>query len=182
MERENIYTALIILLISVMVIGGCAMFGGGDYKFYNSRDNVEKDTPPYNPSYYRDQESRHMAVFFDIVDGLLIPSSRVAEIRPGRMPYRSETSGNIMIVYNGPDGRELGSYATEDPILARSCDFDDGNVGEIKIIEKGTIEVLLPFNRSIAEVEIGKVGEESKTFDFSVQIKKAIDIIFHNEP
>ena len=87
-----------------------------------------------------------MAVFFNIVDGVLIPSSRSADIRPGRMPHHSKTSGNVMIVYKGPDEKELGRYATEDPILVRSCDFDKGKVGELKPIDKGTVEILLPYD------------------------------------
>lgn len=171
MDRKNIYIVLTIVLISVMAVVGYSLLGGEEYKFYNSRDKAEKNTPSFSPTYFKDEGRRHMAVFFNIVDGVLMPSSRSADIRPGRMPHHSKTSGNVIIVYKGPDEKELGRYATEDPILVRSCDFDKGKVGELKPIDKGTVEILLPYDPLITAVEIVRIDGKRKTFDFSIQIK-----------
>lgn len=171
---KNIYITLTIILISVMSVGGCSVLGGEEYEFYNSRKKVEKNTPSFSPSYFKDKERRHMAVFFNIVDGVLVPSSRPADIRPGRMPHHSKTSGNVSIIYKGADEKELGRYAIEDPILVRSCDFDKGKMGEIKPIDKGTVEILLPYNPLISIVEVVRIDGKRKTFDFSEQIKSGL--------
>ena len=171
MGARNIYLVLIISITSLMVLNGCAAFGGEEYKFYNSRDTAEKNTPAFNPAYIKDKDSRHMAVFFDIVDGRLKPSPRPAEIRPAKMPYRSKTAGSALIIYKGADGKELGRYATEDPIIVRSCDFDEGKLGELKTIDKGTVEILLPYDPLITSVDIERIGSKPKTYDLSRQIK-----------
>ncbi|MCJ7662842.1 MAG: hypothetical protein MUO24_01225 [Desulfobacterales bacterium] len=176
MDKKNIYIALIIVIASIVIVGGCTLVGGDEYKLYNSRDKEEKNTASFNAAYFKDKERRHMAVFFDIVDGVLTPSSRPAEVRPGRMPHRSKTAGNVIIVYKGQDGKELGRYAIEDPILVRSCDFDKGKVGELKPINKGMVEILLPYNLMITTVEIERADGKRKAFDFSTQIEKTLKI------
>jgi hypothetical protein len=175
MGTKNIYLALIICITSLMVVNGCAVFGGENYKFYNNRDTVENNTPTFNPTYLQDKERQHMAVFFDIVDGELKPSSKPAELRPAKIPYRSKTAGSVFIIYKGADGKELGRYATEDPILVRSCDFDKGKLGELKAIEKGTVEILLPYNPLIKTVDIRRINGKPRTYDFSRQIKMGIE-------
>lgn len=162
-----------LMIIATAILWGCAA-SRAEYKSHRLRQKAERNTPPFTPAYFKQKERRHMAVFFDIVDGTLTPSRRTAEIRPGRMPYRSATTGNVLVIYKAADGKELGRYAIEDPVLARSCDFDSGKTGELKPIERGTIEILLPYNPAITTVEIGRIEGKLREFDFGYQIREGL--------
>lgn len=145
-------------------------------KSYNrdrERQEVESKTPPFNPSYYRDATRRHLAISFDIADGVLTASDSPAQVRPGRLPYHSPTAGNVLVVFKDAKGKELGRYAIEDPALARSCDFDQSRVGDVKPIKRGKVEILLPFNLSIESVQIGRIGKAGKEFSVRDQIAAA---------
>ncbi len=77
----------------------------------------------------------------------------------------------MLVVYRDADGKELGRYATQDPILARSCDSERGLVGELKPLPNGVvIEVLLPVDARIRSVDVGRPDQKPLTFPIGRQI------------
>jgi hypothetical protein len=173
MRRIKSASLGVLFLVAVVFAGGCATTGGPS-KLQREQQSVAKHTPAFDPSYFKEPQRKHLAVFFDVREGELAPSKRAAQVRPGRMPHRSETAGNVIVVYRGVDGKELGRYAVEDPALARSCDFDRSRTGAVKPIPKGTVEILLPYDPRIGTVEISRVGGKPRSFDIRPQIAEGL--------
>ena len=171
---KDIFTKMLIFALAMIGVAGntgCTK-QVTDYRLTRDSEKLRRATPPFNPAYFKEQEQKHLAVFFDIVNGHIRPSQRAAETRPGRMPYRSRTSGNAVIVYRGEGGEELGRYAAEDPVILRSCDTEAGPSGEVRQITKGTIEILLPYNPAIKEIEIVRKGKEPEAYEISEQLEQ----------
>ena len=78
----------------------------------------------------------------------------------------------MIVVYKGVDGKEIGRYSIDDPVLARSCDFDFEKAGDTKPMKLGTAEILLPYDPKIATLGIGRVDGKLKLFNVSPQIKE----------
>ena len=138
----------------------------GEERLFKDRERAEKNTPPFNPEYFKEKEKKHIAVFLEIFQDTLTPSSRSAEIRPGNLPFRSKSMGPVTIIYKGANGQEIGRYAIEDPLIIRSSDIKD-----TKPIRRSTIEILLPLNLTIRTIEIGSVEGLLREFDISKQIE-----------
>ncbi len=166
--------SLCLLLASITVVPSGCSAGANEYRFEKDRRKIEDNTPPFNPAYFKKADSKHISVFFDIVEGELILSKKPAQVRPGQMPYRSKTAGSVLVIYKGADGKELGRYATEDPALARSCDFEAGKKGNVKPIERGRAEILLPYDPKITTLEIGLKEGKKKTFNIGSQVNEGL--------
>ena len=167
----------IVALISFVLMlswlsGGCAR-KNAENQLAEDREKVEKSISAFNPAYFRDNDRKHITVFFDIVDGNLSISPRPAEIRPGRLPFRAASAGPFLVVYKNAEGKELGRYATEDPTVVRGFDSSGDNKPSLKSIRDGTIEILLTANPAIATVEIGRIDGEPRSFSVSEQVKNA---------
>lgn len=176
---NKILPVLFIGLLSVYLTGCSDAMD--DYDRYKAQNDVAEKTPDFDPAYFKDTKQRHMAVFFDIQDDMLRLSDRPVQVRPGNMPYRSESAGNVKIVYKNAEGKTLGSYSTYDPILARSCDEQRGGLkGEFKTIVKGTVEVLLPLNQQISQIEIISADDKRKSFKVEEHVNKGINAISDN--
>lgn len=174
MNRSQAIRAAVLILLPAWVATGCTG-SYDDYKQYRQGKEARDATAPFTPTYYKDPQRRHLAVYFEISDGQLQPSTRRAELRPGNPPYRSPTAGNVLLVYRDAEGKELGRYATQDPVLARSCDSDRGLVGELKPLPNGMlVEVLLPADARIRSVEIGRMGQKPKMFPIGRQIDEGM--------
>lgn len=174
MTNTNSLPAFLVAVCSLILLSGCGR-NSEDYEFHQNSQELEDNTPPFNPTYFKDSDRQHMAVFFNISNGMLSLSNRPAEIRPGDMPYHTATGGNVLIIYKDADGKELGRYAIEDPVLARSCDFDDGAIGELRRIPSGTTEILLPYNENIASIDLGRVDGKLKTFSVARIVKSSVN-------
>lgn len=162
---------IIVIATGIWLVTGCADIEL--YKNDNKRQEVENKTPAFNPAYFKDVDRRHLAIVFDVVDGKLRPDPQPAQQRPGSMPYRTATAGNVLIIYKDALGKELGRYAVEDPVLARSCDFEEGQrIGETKPLKHAKVEILLPDDSAIHSVVIGRIDGKSKSFDISAQVEK----------
>jgi len=168
-------------LNSGLVLGYAAWFLAGctseidEYQQYRKQQQVEGATPAFNPAHFKEAERRHVAVFFEIVGGNLQLAARPAQLRPGNLPYRSQTAGDVVVVYRDNAGKELGRYATLDPILARSCDSEKRRVGELKPLPDGlVVEVLLPYDPHIQTVDIGRPGKEPLSFRIGGRIDGAV--------
>lgn len=164
---------LILSACFVICLTGCAsesIDGRETNSEYRERRSVEAEKKGFDPAYFRRVESRHMAISFDIVEGKIQASSRPAEIRPGLMPRRSE-SGSVAIAFEDATGKLLGSYGVEDPLLARSCDFDDGP-GELAPIMSGRIEVLVPLNENVHQIRFSAFGKQPLVFDVAENVKR----------
>ncbi|MCZ6573534.1 MAG: hypothetical protein O7C98_10265 [Planctomycetota bacterium] len=161
------------LLFTALAFSGCAGTKS-ERKQAADRDRVESATAPFDATYFRDREHMHLALVFEIVDGQLRFGDGVPGRRPGSPPYRAPGAGSVRITYRDSSGKELGNYSIEDPVLARSCDFDQEREGELKLIARGTAEIIVPANPAIATVEISTGKDRVLRFDVSAQIKKAL--------
>lgn len=168
-------------IVPVLFIGLLSCYLSGcndameDYNRYKAQNDIAEKTPDFDPTYYKDTKRRHMAVFFDVQDGELKLSARPVQVRVGNMPYKPESAGNVKIVYKNAEGKTLGNYNVYDPILARSCDEQKGGLkGEFKKITKGTIEVLLPLNQQISQIEIIAADDKRKSFNVGERVKKGM--------
>lgn len=172
--RVTKYTTILLFIVIVLVLlSGCATVMR-DQKFASNRKKVEKNTPPFDPAYFKQADRKHLAIFFDIKDGRLVLSDRPAQVRPARMPYRSPTAGNVDVVYRDAGGKQIGRYAIYDPVVARSCDVDEGRKGAIKRLQKGTVEILVPYDPKISTVEIAPKGGKFTSFEVSARIKAGL--------
>lgn len=171
----------ILPILFIGLLSGCSD-AMDDYNRYKAQNDVAEKTPDFDPTYYKDTKRRHMAVFFDVQDGKLKLSAKPAQVRVGNMPYKPKSSGNVRIVYKNAESKTLGSYSVYDPILVRSCDEQKGGVkGEFKTIEKGTIEVLVPLNQEISQIEIISADDKRKSFKVGGRVKKGIKAISDND-
>lgn len=170
MYRVSTVHVLMLSIVGLWQVTGCA-----DMQFYNDdskRQEVEASTPAFNPAYFKDKERRHLAVAFEIVEGKLKLDFRPAQLRPGNMPYRTAAMGEVLVLYRDAAGKELGRYAIENPVLARSCDAGGRKpFGETKRLDGARVEILLPDEPAIHSVEIGLVNEEGRSFDVSERVK-----------
>lgn len=79
--------------------------------------------------------------------------------------HRSASAGSVLVIYRNGKGKEIGRYATEDPLLIRSCDLDDPRGGVVRLLKRGTVEVLLPFDRAISSLEIGRAEGRMRRYE-----------------
>ena len=160
----------------LLIALACAACGGtkSERKQAADRDRAESATAPFDATYFKDPEHAHLAFVFEIEDGQLKFSDGVPGRRPGAAPYRASGAGSVRVTYRDSAGKELGNYSIEDPVLARSCDFDGEREGELKPIPRGTAEIIVPANPAIATIEISTGKERILRFDVSAQIKKAL--------
>jgi hypothetical protein len=169
MKRNSTIQTVLLLMLVAWFTTACDAYN--EYEQYRQVKKAQDATRAFTPTYYKDTQRRHLVVYFEIADGRLRPSARPAERRPGKLPYRSASAGNVLVVYRDADGKELGRYATEDPMLVRSCDSEHGLVGELKRLSDGVvIEVLLPDDARIRSVAFGRPNEKPLTFPIGRQI------------
>jgi len=165
-------TQLLVWGLGVFLLAGCTGKTWHEFQMAKDRDTLETHTPGFNPGYFKKQSSQHLAIFFDIVEGEIVLNPRPAELRPGSLPYQSRSAGDVRIAYFDSTEKELGHYALENPLVARSCDFEGkSRMGETKPILRGTIEVLVPNNMAITYVEIGPTHQKGKRFKVGEVIK-----------
>jgi len=172
MKKRKINQLLLIIPAMLLFFHGCE--GYSEYKHEEERTKVETKTPAFNPEYFKDKNRQHIAVFFDIVNKKLQISSQPVQVRPGKMPYRPKAGGAVTVVYKDSEGKELGRYSTADPMLARSCDLEAGKGKHEKLIEKGAIEILLPYDTRIATLEITGADKKPRSFPISQKIKEGL--------
>lgn len=163
----------IVSTLFISVLTGCGSMG--QYSEYNKQQKAADATPSFDPAYFKDSKRRHLAVTFDIEEGVLKQPTKPIEVRPGNLPYRSATAGDVVIVYRDKSGKELGRYAVHDPVLARSCESDEGREGELKTIPNGNVEVLLPLDSRIAQVDVGRPNKKAKQFPIEDKMKSVIE-------
>ncbi len=165
------------LLLGVIVLSATVGYYSRKAKLASHTDQqvVEEGAQPSNAYDFYHDNHKHIMLFFDIIKGELVPSSRPAQVRPGNMPYPSVATGSPMVIYKGADGEELGHYPIDYAVLARSHDFDAGKaVGDTKPDERGTAVVLLPYDPKITTLEIMGPEGKVKTFDIRPEIKRII--------
>lgn len=144
----------IICLVSLSIcIIGCTR-QQNNRQMTSKRDQISKEIRPFQADYFKDATRRHVAVFFEVKEGKLESSTRPAEVRPGNMPYRSKVGGGVMIRYADESGKVLGQYFVENPIMARTCDFDYDGVGDVSPMEGAIVEILLPFQAQLTSLEV----------------------------
>ncbi|NIP23807.1 MAG: hypothetical protein GWN67_01280 [Phycisphaerae bacterium] len=172
--RVTKYTTFLLVIVTVLVVSsGCATVMR-DQKFASNRKKVEKNTPPFDPAYFRQADRKHLAIFFEVKDGRLVLSDRPAQVRPARMPYRSPTTGDVVVVYRDAGGKQIGRYAISDPVVARSCDVDKGRKGAVARLQKGTVEILVPYDPEISTVEIAPKEGKFTSFKVGARIKSGL--------
>lgn len=155
-----------LIVLSIWLVAGCSTTNKREYHSYKEEQKLKRLSGDFDPAYFKSTENRHMAVFFKISDGKLQPASTPPQTRPGSMPYRSADAGNVLVIYRDSNGKELGRHAVEDPLLARSCDFDDNKTGRLNPLPENTsIEILLPDLPAITHIEIGRIDGKRKTFE-----------------
>ena len=163
----------IVLLTSSWLASGCAGIRA-EQRSEHDRRLVEATTRPFNPAYFKDETRRHRAIPFDIVNGELELSARSIEERPGPLPYRPPGAGSVVVIYKDAQGRTLGRYAIPDPTGARSCDLDNGKiVGEVKRIEEGKVDLLVPVDDRIVQIEVSR---KPKRFELSEKLKEVMKV------
>jgi hypothetical protein len=148
----------------------CVLIALLTYSIYCSDDRhqVEDNTPPFNPLYFRDTMNMHMAFFFDVRNGNLSQSLKPRQVRPGGMPYHSRTRGEFVVVYKDSNNTELGRYAIQNPTYVRSYDVFYDTTGDMRPIISGTIEILTPYDNRIYILQIVQPG--ATTTFINVQI------------
>ena len=152
-------------VLGIWLVSGCSTADKREYKAYKEQQKIQRLSGDFDPAYFRNTENRHMAVFFRISGGKLQPVATPPQSRPGGMPYRSADAGNVLVIYRDSSGKELGRYAVEDPLLVRSCDFDNNKTGLLNPLPENTsIEILLPDLPTITQIEIGRIDGKRKTF------------------
>ena len=167
---------LLLCGLGICFLTGCTETTWYEFQQAWDRSTLETSTPAFNPGYFKDTSLRHVAIFFDILDGQLVLNPRPAELRPGSLPYQSRSTGDVRIVYFDSSGQELGNYALENPLIARSCDFTGKlPMGESKPLPRGAVEVLVPHNIAIAHVKVGLLNENGKRFQVGEVIKARRD-------
>jgi hypothetical protein len=162
---------LAVLLSLVIAATGC----GGSLSEYGQHRRVtraQKATPPFSPIYYKDLEQTHVAIQLEVADGRLRLAARPADRRPGKMPYHPSTAGSVLVVYKDAEGKELGRYWSQDPMLARTCDAERGRERGLKPLPDGTvIELLLPDDPRIRSLEIGRRDQKPVSIGLEGQIE-----------
>ncbi len=170
--HQNFARLFFFLGLVVFFFTGCTGKTWQEFQMARDRENLEDNTPAFNPGYFKNQTNQHLALFFEIIEGQLTLSSRPAELRPGSLPHQNRSAGNVEIKYFDGTGEKLGQYAIEDPLIARSCDVEAGEImGETKNIPSGTVEILLPDNLMITQIEVSPIKKKGIHFQVGEVIK-----------
>jgi hypothetical protein len=161
-HRKLIDTCLAATMLSILIIG-CTK-ERERYIFYRERAKVENNTPPFSTGYFEDERNRHVAVLFNIDNGVLTLADPQPQVRPGHMPYHPSTSAHFIVIYRDSNDFELGRYSIEDPRSLRSCEATNGTPGDITTITHGTLELLLPHDERITSMTLYPMPEDTVLF------------------
>jgi hypothetical protein len=162
---------LLTLLFSLISFPTNYAFSQDTSATYQDRKEAEKNSAPFNPASLYSGENRHVAVFFDVVDGDLVLSDRGAMVMYGNMPYKSKTGGSFIVIAEDREGKEVLRYYTADIRLVRAF---DGVRKESAFIENARdLFIQIPYDQDIHQLEIGSTLKEGdlKTYDISRALK-----------
>jgi len=160
MSKQSNERLLMIALITLVLLylNAC-----NAYKLTQQHQSVSKQTSTFNPAWFKDTEHMHAAILFQVKNGQISTPPLPAELRPGALPYRSQKGSQVTVVYFDSDEKEIGRYASEDPILARSCMTSGRGV---QPLAQGFFEVLVPANRKISALTL--ISRNAKPVQYNI--------------
>jgi len=124
------------------------------------REQVEKNTKPFNPNYFSLSENSFYVLEAMVVDNkIVIDSTATISVVPGKMPY---PNGNFKVSILDRQGAKISEYFMQDPLLARSCEGEDKNLTPL---DKGRVYISLPKNNSIGSLIFTRGKERIGTVD-----------------
>jgi hypothetical protein len=144
---------------------------GPERELIKKRDAIEKAAKPYSADWFARTKDRHVVIAFDVRQGRLVPTARGAELRVGRQPFHPRKEGDVTVRYLDATGKVIGRYAIDDPLEVKSCDLDVSPTGGIKRLDSGIVEVLVPYDRAIARVELVRGKEPPLSLDVVEMMK-----------
>lgn len=119
------------------------------------RDRAEKNTAPFSMDYFNKPGNSYLVMTLQVDDGKLVvnENTRVQEVK-GKMPY---PSGNLNVKLIDQKGEVVNQYQMQDPLILRSCEDEKS---ELKPIQKGNVQIMLPRNGNVASIELSR-GKET---------------------
>jgi hypothetical protein len=154
MKRTILLTVLAVLAVTGIFVEGY----GQTTAMVDQRDKAEKNTGKFNPGYWNQDKTRHLAFRLTYMQDSSFQVAAI-ELRNGGMPYRSTTGGEIRISFRDSRNSVLGSYYTTDPINLRSCDTENHH---FQSIPAGTvIEIYTPYLPEIKSIEIENAARKT---------------------
>jgi len=140
---------------------------------FRRRAAVEKATRPYNPNWRAVTRERHLAIGFNVVHGEFESAPSGAGVRVGRRPYHASGAGDLTVRYLKASGKVVGQYRIADPLEVRSCDVEADSIGGVKRLDSGYVEILVPYDLSIAKIELILAGDSTLSFDVDSLVRSA---------
>lgn len=124
------------------------------------RERVEKNTKPFNPSYFSLSENSFYVLEAMVVDNkIVIDSTATISVVPGNLPY---PNGDFKVSILDKQGKQISEYFMQDPLIARSCEGENNNITPL---EKGRVFISLPKNNSIGTLIFTRGKERVGTVD-----------------
>ncbi len=128
-------------------------------RIQEANDKGEQSVGQFNPEFQTAPKNTHLAVRVNFDNGVLQPAPFYS-VRPGSIPYPKKQSGDFAIEVMDAAGRVIGKYYTMNPMTVRVCDGEPNPQG-VKTIAKGSFELLLPNDKSIAGVSFNSNGKST---------------------
>ena len=141
-----------ILLVFCIGLGYNAYSQEGTSK--SERERVEKSTSPFSTNYFAAANNSYYVITLAFEKGrvLVDEKSRIVEV-PGKFPY---PSGNLNVKVLDRQGEKITDYFMQDPMIVRSCEEKGSS---LMVLEKGTMQLLLPKSDKIAMIELIRNGK-----------------------
>lgn len=167
--RKSRHPEILMFLLAfplLTLLNACSSYNQALLK--RQHQSVSKQIPAFDPAWFKNTQQRHAALFFEIVNGQMSAQPTPARLRPGSLPYQNQQGGQINVIYYNNEQQEIGRYGSEDPTLARSC---AGRQPEIRPLQQGLIEILVPADRNIAILALFQGERETARFNIARQMQ-----------
>jgi hypothetical protein len=159
--------------LALLIPVACTTPRGPDKDELRHVREAEEKVRPYSPATVREAARRHVVLTFRVGPDSLVPIPDSTFVRQGNMPYRGKAAGDLRVVFRDAGGRELGSYALEDPRNVRSCDTDTGAAAGTTRVRAGRIEILVPADTTIAVIQFIETSGKRQVVDVGRAIRTA---------
>ncbi len=131
------------------------------------RVETEKNTKPFGLNYFTSAENRFYVLEVAVIDKqVVIDTTATIQEVPGKLPY---PSGSFNVSVIGPNNEVIVDYNMLDPLLQRSCEEGNGNLG---YMDNGRISISIPKIKDITRLILRRDKEEISNLDIADLIKE----------
>ena len=128
-------------------------------KIRAANTRIEQQVGQFDPAFTLNPKNTHIAVQVNYENGAFQLATPAYTMRPGKMPYPKDGGGDFIVALKDAADKSVGRYFMENPTAVRVCDREPAPPTGSTTIAKGSFDLLLPNDRSIASVEFIASGK-----------------------